>query len=74
MASPPRVFRINEVKQKMDGWNRDAADTGLTQIELYRSMMLDTLLALLLMMYVTPDEVTVTVHRSKGHRGKMGAP
>lgn len=53
---------------------QEASDTGLTQIELNRSMMLDTLLALVLMMYVTPDEVTVTVHRSKGHRGKMGAP
>lgn len=25
MASPPLVFRINGVKHKMDGWNRDAA-------------------------------------------------
>lgn len=25
VASPPLVFRINGVKQKMDGWKRDAA-------------------------------------------------
>lgn len=53
---------------------QEVSDTGLSQIELYRSMMLDTLLALVLMMYVTLDKVTVTVHRRKGHRGKMGAP
>lgn len=53
---------------------QEASDTGQTQIELHRSMMLDTLLAPVLMMYVTPDEVAVTVHRNKGHRGKMGAP